>query len=169
MQRFFSILTFLLSLLMAGCSSSTYKTTAEGITLQVKKSDRNEKHHIRLQVVNDRIIRVSATPGDDFSTEKSLITVPGLEYSGKFEVSEDVRFVILTTGALDAKVNKEKNSRRPSPFSCMQGRMVHSPFMKMKESTIIMRKVIMPPSCLPTMMRTKRWRSVNGRVRSTEC
>ena len=69
MQRFFSILTFLLSLLMAGCSSSTYQKTAEGITLQVKKSDRNEKHHIRLQVVNNRIIRVSATPGDDFSTE----------------------------------------------------------------------------------------------------
>lgn len=33
--------------------------------------------------------------------------MPGLEYSGKFEVSEDARFVILSTGALDAKVNKE--------------------------------------------------------------
>jgi alpha-D-xyloside xylohydrolase len=107
MQRFFSILSFLLSLLMAGCSSSTYQKTDEGITVPVKKRDSNEKHHIRLQVVNDQIIRVSATPEEDFSTAKSLITVPGLEYSGKFEVSVDSCFVILSTAALDAKVHKQ--------------------------------------------------------------
>lgn len=73
----------------------------------VKKRDSNEQHHIRLQVVNDRIIHVSATPEEDFSTAKSLITVPGLEYSGKFEVSVDSCFVILSTAALDAKVNKQ--------------------------------------------------------------
>jgi len=73
----------------------------------VKKRDSNEQHHIRLQVVNDRIIHVSATPEEDFSTAKSLITVPGLEYSGKFEVSVDSCFVILSTAALDAKVHKQ--------------------------------------------------------------
>jgi len=107
MERFFSILSFLLSLLMAGCSSSTYQKTDEGIMVTVKKRDNNEQHHIRLQVVNDRIIHVSATPEEDFSTAKSLITVPGLEYSGKFEVSVDSCFVILSTAALDAKVHKQ--------------------------------------------------------------
>jgi alpha-D-xyloside xylohydrolase len=92
---------------MAGCSSSTYQKTDEGIMVTVKKRDSNEQHHIRLQVVNDRIIHVSATPEEDFSTAKSLITVPGLEYSGKFEVSVDSCFVILSTAALDAKVNKQ--------------------------------------------------------------
>jgi len=70
MQRFFSILLFTLSLLMAGCTSSAYQKTDEGITVTVKKRDSNEKHHIRLQVVNDRIIHVSATPEEDFSTAK---------------------------------------------------------------------------------------------------
>ena len=107
MERFFSILSFFLSLLMAGCSSSTYQKTDEGIMVTVKKRDSNEQHHIRLQVVNDRIIHVSATPEEDFSTAKSLITVPGLEYSGKFEVSVDSCFVILSTAALDAKVHKQ--------------------------------------------------------------
>lgn len=107
MQRFYSIFTFLLSLLLAGCSASTYQKTAEGITLQVKKRDSNEQLHLRLQVVNDRIIRVSATPEADFSTAKSLITVPDLAYSGKFEVSENADFAILTTSVLHAKVNKE--------------------------------------------------------------
>jgi alpha-D-xyloside xylohydrolase len=107
MERFFSILSFFLSLLMAGCSSSTYQKTDEGIMVTVKKRDNNEQHHIRLQVVNDRIIHVSATPEEDFSTAKSLITVPGLEYSGKFEVSVDSCFVILSTAALDAKVHKQ--------------------------------------------------------------
>lgn len=107
MQRSLPIFLLFTSLLLAGCSSSTYKTTADGITLQVKKSESDEMHHIRLQVVSDRIIRVSATPGEDFSTDKSLITLPGLAYSGEFEVSEDSLFVILSTAALDAKVNKE--------------------------------------------------------------
>ena len=107
MERFFSILSFFLSLLMAGCSSSTYQKTDEGIMVTVKKRDSNEQHHIRMQVVNDRIIHVSATPEEDFSTAKSLITVPGLEYSGKFEVSVDSCFVILSTAALDAKVHKQ--------------------------------------------------------------
>ena len=107
MERFFSILSFFLSLLMAGCSSSTYQKTDEGIMVTVKKRDSNEQHHIRLQVVNDRIIHVSATPEEDFSTAKSLITVPGLEYSGKFEVSVDSCFVILSTAELDAKVHKQ--------------------------------------------------------------
>jgi alpha-D-xyloside xylohydrolase len=92
---------------MAGCSSSTYQKTDEGIMVTVKKRDNNEQHHIRLQVVNDRIIHVSATPEEDFSTAKSLITVPGLEYSGKFEVSVDSCFVILSTAELDAKVHKQ--------------------------------------------------------------
>lgn len=107
MQRFLPIFLFFTSLLWAGCSSSTYKTTAEGITVQITKSDSNEKHRVRLQVVNDRIIRISASPEDEFSTAESLITVPHLAYSAKFEVSEDARYVILSTDALDAKVNKK--------------------------------------------------------------
>lgn len=107
MQRFQPIIFFFITLLLTGCSSSTYQKTAEGITLQIKKSDSKEKHHIRLQVVNDRIIRVSATPEDTFSPAESLITVPGLTYSDQFEVSEDAHFVTLTTGTLDVKVNKE--------------------------------------------------------------
>ena len=107
MQRFFPIFTFFFSLLLASCSSSIYQKTEEGITVTVKKNGSNEKHYIRLQVVNDRIIHVSATPEDDFSTAKSLITVPDLKYSGKFEVSEDARFVILSTAALEAKVHKQ--------------------------------------------------------------
>ncbi|HAX95321.1 MAG TPA: alpha-xylosidase, partial [Prolixibacteraceae bacterium] len=107
MQRFIPFFTFFFSLLLTSCYSSSYQKTDEGITVTVKKNSSNEKHHIRLQVVNDRIIHVSVTPEEDFSTEKSLITVPDLKYSGKFEVSEDARFVILTTCAVDVKVNKE--------------------------------------------------------------
>lgn len=107
MQRFIPFFTFFFSLLLTSCYSSSYQKTDEGITVTVKKNSSNEKHHIRLQVVNDRIIHVSVTPEEDFSTEKSLITVPDLKYSGKFEVSEDARFVILTTCAVEVKVNKE--------------------------------------------------------------
>jgi len=53
MQRSLPIFLLFTSLLLAGCSSSTYKTTADGITLQVKKSESDEKHHIPAAMEGD--------------------------------------------------------------------------------------------------------------------
>lgn len=107
MQRIFPFFILFISLLLLGCSSSTYNKTDEGITVKIINKDGVDTHTIRLQVINDRIIHVSATPENDFSADKSLITISELELSNEFEVSEDELFVTLSTDAVDAKVNKK--------------------------------------------------------------
>lgn len=105
-KSFIYLFTLLFTFLTAACNNKTWQPTDGGIIVKVKQPEVGTLQ-LRLQAVTDRIIRVSATPEEDFSTAKSLITVPGLEYSGKFEVSVDSCFVILSTAALDAKVHKQ--------------------------------------------------------------
>lgn len=96
MQRLFLILTLISAVLLSGCKSTSYKKTDNGIIV----------NNIRLQPINDRVIKVSAIPEGEFSSEESLITDPELTFSGDFMVSEDSVFVTLSTKEIDAKVNK---------------------------------------------------------------
>ena len=106
MLRLFSTLIFTSFLLLFGCSTSSYKKTKEGVIVRIEHAKTNEVHNIGLQVVNDHVVHVSATPKKKFSTEKSLIIVPDLTYSSEFDVTEDSQFVTLSTFVLDVKVNK---------------------------------------------------------------
>ncbi|HBL33968.1 MAG TPA: alpha-xylosidase [Porphyromonadaceae bacterium] len=102
----FIVIIGLLSLLLS-CSSTSYKKKQNGIIVSIKSSNKNNTHKIRLQAINDRIIHVSATPENDFSSEQSLIITPDLTVSHPFEVSEDINNVIFSTKELDVKINKE--------------------------------------------------------------
>lgn len=107
MQRLFliSILTF--AILLAGCKSSGYKKTDSGVIVNIELPNSGESHRIRLQPLNDRVIHVTATTENYFSTVESLITKPELAYLDEYEVAEDSLYVILSTKLLDAKVNKK--------------------------------------------------------------
>ena len=85
MQRLFLILTLISAVLLSGCKSTSYKKTDNGIIV----------NNIRLQPINDRVIKVSAIPEGEFSSEESLITDPELTFSGDFMVSEECVFVNL--------------------------------------------------------------------------
>ncbi len=107
MLRIFYSTIALLLVFLAGCSPSVFKTTKNGVIVSIKENDSTPAHKIKLQVVNDQIIRVAATANSDFSTEKSLVIVPDLSFSDKFSVNEDGTFVVLSTDSIQAKVNKE--------------------------------------------------------------
>lgn len=106
MLRFIFIYFLTSFILLAGCSPSNYKKINEGVIVRVEHVDSKAVHNIRLQVINDRVIHVSATPEKEFSSEKSLITISDLPFSSEFNVAEDSMFVILSTKVLDAKVDK---------------------------------------------------------------
>ena len=106
MQSFFSILIAVSVLLLGGCTQKGYKKSSNGITVSVNLPESDGTYNIRLQVVNDRVIHVSATPEKDFSTEASLITDPELTFTNDFTVGEDSLFVTLSTKSLNASVNK---------------------------------------------------------------
>ena len=79
-----------------------YDKTENGIivTLEPKK---NGPKKVRLEVVNDRIVRVSATAEDDFKDTESLIIVDQSKRSS-FEVTEDGDTIKLTTQKLVANI-----------------------------------------------------------------
>ena len=58
---------------------------------------------VRLQVVNDNIIRVSSTPGNDFSNDTSLIIVYKDNSTNQFTTEQNGDTVYLKTNALTAK------------------------------------------------------------------
>src|SRR5690606_23865455 len=90
--------------LFVSCTSTGIENTDHGIIVRLQPQNSRGVRNIRLQVVNEKIIHVSATGDKSFSTEKSLITKPGLTYSDKFTVEEKEDRVILSTDSLDAVV-----------------------------------------------------------------
>ena len=89
-------------LMFVSCTSTGVEKTEHGIIVRLNPENSGGVRNIRLQVVNEKIIHVSATGDKSFSTEKSLITKPGLTFSDKFTVEEKEDRVILSTDSLDA-------------------------------------------------------------------
>lgn len=102
MKRILSIALGIL--LFVSCTSTGIENTDHGIIVRLQPQNSRGVRNIRLQVVSEKIIHVSATGDKSFSTEKSLITKPGLTYSDKFTVEEKEDRVILSTDSLDAVV-----------------------------------------------------------------
>ncbi len=96
----------LLLITLFSCQKKSFEKTQDGIIVTLPQND-SVRQKIKLQVVNDKIIHVLATAAQDFSTEKSLITVPGLNYSNEFTVSEESLNVTLSTDSLNVKINKQ--------------------------------------------------------------
>ena len=102
MKRILSIALGIL--LFVSCTSTGIEKTAHGIIVRLQPQNSREARNIRLQVVNEMIIHVSATSEKNFSTENSLITQPGLTFSDKFTVDEKEDRVILSTDSLDVVI-----------------------------------------------------------------
>ncbi|MFA6701400.1 MAG: TIM-barrel domain-containing protein [Dysgonamonadaceae bacterium] len=106
MKHIFNLFTAAVFIFLSGCSTSSYQKTKDGIIVKINKTDKIEKINLRLKVINDNIIHVSATPEPAFSKEKSLIVVPELGTSQEFNVKEDSVCLVLSTKKLDVNVNK---------------------------------------------------------------
>jgi len=79
------------------------KRIEDGVIVGVKNANENTKS-VRLQVINDHIIRVTATPSDSFSTEKSLMVIPGAQTQTAWSLQESDTAVVVVTAFLKAKV-----------------------------------------------------------------
>jgi alpha-D-xyloside xylohydrolase len=75
---------------------------SDGIEVTINSK---EARKIRLQVVSDNIIHVTATPSDTFSTFKSLIVLPTVKNSASWQVNEEGDGLRLVTGRLQATVS----------------------------------------------------------------
>ncbi len=89
--------------LVASCGSAKYEKSDTGITVNVAQSGQNDVRKVRLQVLGDKLIRVSATPDKEF-TDESLIIVPPTEQTA-FDVAETDSTVSVSTASITATVS----------------------------------------------------------------
>lgn len=100
------LLVGLLSMaLFIGCKSGPYQRTSDGIIVNLKTDNALATKNIRLQVVNDDVIHVSATPGYKFSDKKSLITIYDKTQTTGWDVKEENGNVVLKTASTIATVS----------------------------------------------------------------
>jgi alpha-D-xyloside xylohydrolase len=88
------------------CTSPALERIENGIIVRLKQGNSSSVQAIRLQVVNEQVIHVSATGQNDFTSEKSLITKSELTFSNKFNVEEKEELIILSTDSLDVTIRK---------------------------------------------------------------
>ena len=96
---------FLSGLLLAGCGGSeiNYTKTDKGVVVEVKNLTENSPKKVRLEVVGDKIIRVSATKDNDFKDPQSLVVVDQKQKTS-FNVEQSGDTIRVITNAIKANV-----------------------------------------------------------------
>ena len=99
--RFFSL--FLLASLVF-CACSGVKQDDSSVTVKVLQKAPGGPALVRLEVMGDKLIRVSATPDRKFADPQSLVILPAAEQT-PFEVTRDEGVVTVSTASVKANVS----------------------------------------------------------------
>jgi alpha-D-xyloside xylohydrolase len=96
----------LVALVVGACSrKGGYEKNNEGIIVKLDNTGGKEARMLKLEVISDKIIHVTATPSDSFSTEKSLVVLPGATSTPAWSTEEADDAVTLVTSSLRARVS----------------------------------------------------------------
>ena len=87
-------------LILVSCAKNGYERYRNGIVIKV------DSMKVRLQVISDDIIRVSATVNDTLPADTSLIALAQAKMFTDFTVDEEVGKIVLKTKTLIAEVNE---------------------------------------------------------------
>ncbi|MCW3092555.1 MAG: hypothetical protein JWP81_3624 [Ferruginibacter sp.] len=100
----FFISSLLVFVLTASKPPVAFTKLENGILINIKEKRKNSPRLIKLQVVTERIIHVSASPIDSFTVDNSLMIEEKKWSPVKWEVNESEDAVVLSTEYLQAKV-----------------------------------------------------------------
>ncbi len=82
-----------------------YERTVDGVVVRLNSKSDYPGQAVRLQVITDRIIRVTAIPSGDFPQTASLITVPQPARETNFTIESGEGSITLATRSLSAQVS----------------------------------------------------------------
>lgn len=102
------------------CGSSPWEKTADGVIVRVDASADRPAHQVKLAVVNEKIIHVSATAAPDFSDEKSLV-VEEKPCTVAWQVAEENGKVVLQTSAVKAYTDLQTGEVQ---FTDLEGKVI---------------------------------------------
>jgi alpha-D-xyloside xylohydrolase len=93
----------LLFLLFSGCvGKKDYERLSDGIVVH---PEQNQAKLVRLQVLSDNVIHVTASAADTFSSAKSLMVLADLKSEAKWSTEESKGLVALVTPALRVEIS----------------------------------------------------------------
>jgi len=95
----------LLLALLCGCNNTLFRKTNDGIRISMTQSQNTDTKCIRLQVINDDIIRVSASPDHMLKDPESLITVYKKTLKEGWNAVQKGDTILLTTAKLKVTVS----------------------------------------------------------------
>ena len=102
MKTKLTFLSFIALAVMSACTG-TVRQDENGVTVKVQQPVENGPALVRLEVMGDKLIRVSATPEKKFADPQSLVVLPVTEKTA-FEVTQDGGTVTVSTSAVKANV-----------------------------------------------------------------
>ena len=91
--------------LFVSCNAVAFQKKTDGVVISLKKNSPDLARSIRLQVITDNIIRVTATPEDKVTDQKSLITSYTQTQTKGWNIQQSGNNVILKTSRLRAVVS----------------------------------------------------------------
>ena len=103
-------LLLLAGLALNGCSWD-YKQNEKGVTVKVQQPVEGGPALVRLEVLGDKIIHVSATPEKKFADNESLVVLPQTQ-PADFAVSEKEGVLSVSTASVVANVPRCVRSRQ---------------------------------------------------------
>lgn len=89
---------FVLLLLVTACGTKNYKISDNGVTVSINQPDASKPSRVRLQVVSDKIIRVTSTPEKEFKNRKSLAVLSYDRNQNYVVVESDTAVEVRTNG-----------------------------------------------------------------------
>jgi alpha-D-xyloside xylohydrolase len=92
-------------LLFASCSNKTYQVLEDGVTVRLKSSDAGNTRLVRIQVLTDDILRVSATPANEFTDKESLSVILKPAETKTWTVRETPDSVEVITNTTRARIS----------------------------------------------------------------
>ena len=101
-----TLVTGMLSMTTVAMLATDYTVDGQYVTIPVKQVKAGGAQLVRLQVVNDNIIRVQATSESQLPDKQSLIIVKQTQ-KPKFDVTEDGSEVLVKASGVQARVDKE--------------------------------------------------------------
>ena len=88
------------------CTDKEFKVLDDGVVVNVREPVEGGPQKVRLTVMNDRVVRVTATPDKSFHDRNSLIILPQAAVNTVFLIRNHKDEVELQTAALSVMVNK---------------------------------------------------------------
>lgn len=98
--------------LFLSCSNEGYQKTENGVIITLPETENTQALTIRLEVVNEDIFRVSATPEETLPDRKSLVRIPLSDPLPPFKVQEQDGELQLSTDKISAIVSLTSGALR---------------------------------------------------------